>query len=87
MSGFRTPEIPREQMVLWEHRLEDALPSDPPGGELVTIQKAAQTLEVAPSTVHRWLSNGFIAGEQLTPGAPGWIRMTEQLRERFVEDA
>lgn len=28
MSGFRTPEIPREQMVLWEHRLEDAIPDD-----------------------------------------------------------
>jgi len=28
MSGFRTPEVPREQLVLWEHRLEDALPAD-----------------------------------------------------------
>ena len=28
MSGFRTPEIAREQIVLWEHRLEDALPHD-----------------------------------------------------------
>ena len=26
MSGFRTAEIPREQMVLWERRLEDAIP-------------------------------------------------------------
>jgi len=28
MSGFRTPEIAREQIVLWEHRLDDALPDD-----------------------------------------------------------
>lgn len=28
MSGFRTPERPREQLVLWEHRLEDAIPGD-----------------------------------------------------------
>ncbi len=28
MSGFRTPEIPREQMVLWERRLDDAIPDD-----------------------------------------------------------
>jgi transposase len=28
MSGFRTPEIAREQMVLWERRLEDAIPDD-----------------------------------------------------------
>jgi len=61
--------------------------SAPPTGELATIQKAAETLGVAPSTVHRWLSDGFIAGEQLTPGAPWRIRMTEQLRESFVEDA
>jgi transposase len=30
MSGFRQPEIPRGQMVLWSHRLEDALPADHP---------------------------------------------------------
>jgi transposase len=30
MSGFRKPEIPREQLVLWAHRLEDALPVDHP---------------------------------------------------------
>ena len=28
MSGFRAPEISREQFVLWEHRLEDAIPAD-----------------------------------------------------------
>jgi len=28
MSGFRTPEVPREQYVPWEHRLEDAIPID-----------------------------------------------------------
>ena len=55
--------------------------------ELLTIDKAARVLGVAPSTVHRWLSDGFIAGEQITPGAPWQIRMTEQLRARFVEDA
>jgi len=56
-------------------------------GELVTVQKAAETLGVAPSTVHRWLADGFIAGEQITPGAPWRIRMTDELRARFVEEA
>jgi DNA invertase Pin-like site-specific DNA recombinase len=56
-------------------------------GELVTVQKAAEMLGVAPSTVHRWLADGFIAGEQITPGAPWRIRMTEELRARFVEEA
>jgi len=56
-------------------------------GELVSVQKAAQLLGLAPSTLHRWLADGFIAGEQVTPGAPWRIRMNEQLRARFVEDA
>ena len=59
----------------------------PPDGELVTIMRAATALGVAPSTIHRWLNDGFIAGEQLTPGAPWRIRLTEDLRGRFVEDA
>ena len=42
---------------------------------------------MAPSTLHRWLTAGIIVGEQLTPGAPWRIRMTDELRARFVEDA
>ncbi len=53
----------------------------------MTVQKAADILGVAPSTVHRWLVDGFIAGEQITPGAPWQIRMSEELRNRFVEEA
>ncbi|MEE8170091.1 MAG: IS1182 family transposase [Phycisphaerae bacterium] len=30
MSGFRKPELRREQMVLWSQRLEDAIPADHP---------------------------------------------------------
>jgi hypothetical protein len=36
--------------------------------------------------VHRWLGEGFIAGEQLTPGAPWRIRITDQVLERLVDD-
>ena len=60
---------------------------DGPGGELLTIKKAAEVLSVAPSTLHRWLTAGIIVGEQLTPGAPWRIRMTDGLRARFVEEA
>jgi DNA invertase Pin-like site-specific DNA recombinase len=62
-------------------------PADRPDGELVTIKKAAEILGVAPSTLHRWLTAGIIVGEQLTPGAPWRIRITDDLRARFVEDA
>jgi DNA invertase Pin-like site-specific DNA recombinase len=69
----------------WEiPRFEPA--STPAEGELATIDKAARILGVAPATVHRWLADGFIAGEQLTPGAPWRIRMNEELRARFVDD-
>jgi DNA invertase Pin-like site-specific DNA recombinase/uncharacterized protein YndB with AHSA1/START domain len=65
-------------------RFQPAAP--PPEGELVTIGAAATRLGLAPSTLHRWLNDGFIAGEQLTPGAPWRIRLTEELRARFVAD-
>ena len=54
-------------------------------GELVSIQQAAERLEMAPSTLHRWINDGFIAGEQLTPGAPWRIRITPELLACFVE--
>jgi DNA invertase Pin-like site-specific DNA recombinase len=59
--------------------------SAPSAGELVTVAKAADLLGIAASTVHRWLADGFIAGEQITPGAPWRIRMTDELRSRFIE--
>ena len=52
----------------------------------VTIEAAAPALGVAPSTLHRWLNDGFIAGEQVTPGAPWRIRLDDELRARFVEN-
>jgi hypothetical protein len=44
-------------------------------------------LGINTSTVHRWLNDGFIAGEQVTPGAPWQIRITDELRALFVEQA
>jgi DNA invertase Pin-like site-specific DNA recombinase len=61
--------------------------AEPPDGELLPIAKAAEVLAIAPSTLHRWLNDGFIAGEQHTPGAPWRIRVDDQLRALFVEDS
>ncbi len=71
----------------WKIPKFDGDSSPPDICELVTIQKAADILDVAPSTIHRWLADGFIAGEQVTPGAPWRIRMTEELRSQFVKQA
>ena len=59
----------------------------PQEGALVTVAEAAAHLGLAPSTLHRWLNDGFIAGEQDTPGAPWRIRLSDDLRALFVDDA
>jgi DNA invertase Pin-like site-specific DNA recombinase len=56
-------------------------------GDVITVAKAAVVLNVAPSTLHRWLNDGLIAGEQVTPGAPWRIRMTDELKARFTASA
>jgi hypothetical protein len=63
-------------------------PTDrPQEGELLNVSTAARQLGIAPSTLLRWLNDGFVAGEQLTPGAPWRIRITDQLRDMVVDGA
>jgi hypothetical protein len=62
-------------------------PAEPASGELVSIRKAAQLLGMNTSSIHRWLADGFIAGEQVTPGAPWQIRINDELRARIVQQA
>jgi hypothetical protein len=45
-----------------------------------TADEAAGELGVSMSTVHRWLRTGVLAGEQMTPGAPWRIVLTEAVR-------
>ncbi len=54
---------------------------------VVTIATAAQELGVSTATVHRWLREGFITGQQITPGAPWQIQLTDELRRRVCEQA
>jgi predicted DNA-binding transcriptional regulator AlpA len=61
---------------------EDVAPS-----ELMNIKQAAAELGVVPSTIHRLLNDGIIAGEQLTPGAPWRIPLTNELKARFNANA
>jgi excisionase family DNA binding protein len=62
-------------------------PADQPVGELLSIKQAAVVLNMAPSTLHRWVNAGFVAGEQVTPGAPWQIRLSDALVRQFVEEA
>jgi hypothetical protein len=57
----------------------------PAEGELLNVTQAARQLGIAPSTLLRWLNDGFVAGEQITPGAPWQIRLTDQLRGMLTD--
>lgn len=54
--------------------------------QVVTIAAAEQLLHVSRATLYRWLADGFITGEQLTPGGPWHIRITENLRRHIVAE-
>lgn len=53
---------------------------------VVTITAAEHLLHVSRATLYRWLADGFITGEQLTPGGPWHIRVTDELRRRIVPE-
>ena len=79
----------RVQSLRHHHKIPCYKPSSdqPPEGELLNVSAAAKVLGIAPSTLLRWLNDGFIAGEQITPGAPWRIRLTDELRSMLVNDA
>lgn len=54
--------------------------------EVVSITGAEKVLGVNRATIYRWLKEGFIVGEQLTPEGPWHIRITEELRRRIVPE-
>jgi excisionase family DNA binding protein len=57
--------------------------TDPRQGPF-NAEQAARELGVTMSTVHRWLRDGVLAGEQLTAGAPWQIVLTDEIRERLA---
>ena len=56
-------------------------------GALLNVTAAARQLGIAASTLLRWLNDGFVTGEQDTPGAPWRVRMTSELRGMLTADA
>jgi DNA invertase Pin-like site-specific DNA recombinase len=78
----------RVQSLRHHWNIPNHQPSDQPqAGELLNVTAAASQLGIAPSTLLRWLNDGFIAGEQLTPGAPWRIRLTDQLHNMLADNA
>src|SRR5262249_19069200 len=48
---------------------------------MAIVPQAAQLLGVDKTTIYRWLRDGFITGQQPTPGAPWRIRIDQALRD------
>jgi predicted DNA-binding transcriptional regulator AlpA len=81
-----TAETVRGLRRSWKLPDFTALPK-PADGEALTVREAAKLLGVSAATLHRYLNDGIIVGEQLTPCAPWRIRITEELRARFLQEA
>ena len=68
-------------------------PSQPHVGPLnddavvVPMTEAEKLLGVSRFTLYRWIREGFITAEQLTPGAPWRIRIDQALRDRIQPQA
>jgi DNA invertase Pin-like site-specific DNA recombinase len=54
--------------------------------DMVGITQAQAALGVSRATVHRWLADGFIAGEQDAPGGPWRVRIDADMRARVVPE-
>jgi DNA invertase Pin-like site-specific DNA recombinase len=53
---------------------------------VVTIAEAERLLGVGKVTLYRWLKDGFLIGQQLTPGAPWRIRIDQAVRDRLAPE-
>ncbi len=54
---------------------------------MISVHQAATKLGITASTLYRWLNDGFVPGEQITPGAPWRIRLTDSIRTLVTDDA
>jgi hypothetical protein len=89
-TGHGNPFTAARVHALRAHHKIPAAPAirpTPHDADMVTVAAAAGTLGVSTATMHRWLREGFITGEQITPGAPWQIHLTPELRARVCEHA
>ena len=76
---------PRVASIRVKHAIPAAPPPDP-DSDLFTVEQAASELGVAKTTIYRWLRAGLLPAEQTTAHAPWRIRLTPEVRSRFVPD-
>jgi DNA invertase Pin-like site-specific DNA recombinase len=73
----------RVKSVRQRNRIPAAPPPDP-NADTITIEQAATQLNASPATIRRWLRDGLLPGEQVTPSAPWRILLTDEIRAQFV---
>ncbi len=81
--------LPFTQARVNSVRVRAGIPPAPPpdpDSKLITILQAANELGVSTNTIRRWLRDGLLPGEQITPGSPWQIRLSDETRTRFVPD-
>jgi transposase len=62
-------------------------PRRAPGSDTgVSIHDAARQLGVCTQTIRRWLHEGLLPAEQTAPHAPWRIRLTDDVRRRFIPE-
>ena len=54
---------------------------------VVTMAEAGKLLGLCRVTLYRWIREGFIIADQITPGAPWRIRIDQGLREKIQPEA
>ena len=86
-SGLGNPFTKQSVMSLRGHHRIPKCPQreakDPVEGPF-TADEAARELGVTMSTIHRWLREGVLAGEQVTSGAPWRIILSDEIRRRLT---
>ncbi len=62
----------------------ETLTTDGDDAVVVTVAEAQSMLGVGKVTIYRWLTDGFLTGEQLTAGAAWRVRIDRTLRDRLA---
>lgn len=82
----RVAHLRRTRAIPGPDAPEAVSPTRDDADNMVGITQAQAALGVSRATVHRWLAEGFIAGEQDVPGGPWRVRVDADMRARVVPE-
>jgi excisionase family DNA binding protein len=86
LTGTGLPFTQGRVRSIRKHHGIPAAPPPDPDSELLSIERAANELGVSVHTIRRWINTGLLPAEQTTAGATWRIRLTNEIRARFVPE-